>query len=310
MKQKLTYLSYFIRSAWHVFMFRLFRKKKSLKKFLNHKNISKKSSDLMLKQAIESGVPFAAVRFGAVELSAINNARKIELGFKKTYKMPVKFSMKNNAGFFPCEDFYLTKYYKTLRKELKNIDILGISGVHMEEYYYKELCSQARIARYDVFEPIDCTWIEALKNKRVLIVSSFAEEIRHQLESKIEPYGVELLQTIEFKVVKAVETLAKKTDSRFDNWFDALDYLKMEILKQDFDVALIGAGAYGTPLCTFVKQIKKQAIQTGGATPLLFGVIGKRWETRDYVTKYRTSEWIKPYSKIEGAEDVEKGCYW
>ena len=78
--------------------------------------------------------------------------------------------------------------------------------------------------------------------------------------------------------IKAVQTIAKETDERFSNWFEALDYMKVQILKHEFDIALVGAGAYGTPLCLFINSLNKQAIQSGGATQLLFGIIGKRWE--------------------------------
>jgi len=48
--------------------------------------------------------------------------------------------------------------------------------------------------------------------------------------------------------LKAVQTIANTKDDRFDTWFDALDYMYNEALKLDFDVALIGCGAYGYPL--------------------------------------------------------------
>ena len=40
----------------------------------------------MLKDALDSSKPFSAIRFGAVELSCLNNHEKIELGWKKKYK--------------------------------------------------------------------------------------------------------------------------------------------------------------------------------------------------------------------------------
>ena len=78
----------------------------------------------------------------------------------------------------------------------------------------------------------------------------------------------------------------------------------------DFDILLVGAGAYGSFLAIKAKQMGKQAIQTGGATMTLFGLIGKRWENRPYVKKWVNSAWIHPYTKPEGYEKVEGGCYW
>ena len=52
--------------------------------------------------------------------------------------------------------------------------------------------------------------------------------------------------------------------------------------KQDYDICLIGAGAYGFPLAAHVKRKGKKAIHLGGALQLLFGVKGKRWEDPNY----------------------------
>ena len=49
-------------------------------------------------------------------------------------------------------------------------------------------------------------------------------------------------------------------------------------MEEIFDVAIIGCGAYGMPLAAMLKQAGKQAIHLGGATQLLFGIKGKRWE--------------------------------
>ena len=86
--------------------------------------------------------------------------------------------------------------------------------------------------------------------------------------------------------------------------------MKMEIHTKDFDVALVGAGAYGTPLCLFIKSLGKQALQSGGATQLLFGIIGKRWEEREPIKSYLNEHWIRPSVQPEGYKNIEKGCYW
>ena len=52
----------------------------------------------------------------------------------------------------------------------------------------------------------------------------------------------------------------------------------MEISEIDFEIAIIGAGAYGLPLGAFIKKIGRQAIHLGGATQILFGVRRARWE--------------------------------
>ena len=53
--------------------------------------------------------------------------------------------------------------------------------------------------------------------------------------------------------------------------------MKSEIDKCDYDVCLIGCGAYGFPLAAHVKHKGKQAIHLGGTLQLLFGIKGNRW---------------------------------
>ena len=49
----------------------------------------------------------------------------------------------------------------------------------------------------------------------------------------------------------------------------------------DFDIALLGCGCYGHPLCDFIRnELNKSAIYVGGGLQLLFGVMGKRWLER------------------------------
>lgn len=84
--------------------------------------------------------------------------------------------------------------------------------------------------------------------------------------------------------------------------------------EKDFDVAIIGCGAYGFLLAAEVKKMGKVAIHLGGATQLLFGIIGTRWERetprfyRDVVNEY----WVRPSAKerIKEADQIEQGCYW
>lgn len=306
--KRILYILYFLKNAWFVLLYKLFKKKKNCERFLGKKGITIKYSDEIMLNKLLSNKPFMAVRYGAVELSCINNWQKINLGFKKHYKESVKKSMKNNAGFYPCEDRYLQQYGELMNITMKETDLFGISGIHMEDYFYKLQCKEATTIQYFAFEPIEKKWLQGLNGKKVLIVSPFKEEIEKQLQRK------EMLDDLrnikaEFKVVKAVQSIGKETP-HFHTWFDALKAMKEEIKEQDFDVALVGAGAYGTPLCAYIKSLGKQAIQTGGATPLLFGIIGKRWENREYVKKHINDYWIRPFEKPQGYDEVEKGCYW
>jgi hypothetical protein len=62
------------------------------------------------------------------------------------------------------------------------------------------------------------------------------------------------------------------------------------------------------------KTLGKQALHLGGATQLLFGIKGKRWEDpkQDYGKRFFNEYWVRPlpHEIPEGSESVEGGCYW
>lgn len=102
----------------------------------------------------------------------------------------------------------------------------------------------------------------------------------------------------------------------FFTWFDALEWMENEIAHRDFDIALIGCGAYGFPLAAFIKRLGKKAIHLGGVLQLLFGIRGARWESSDYFGgKYKilfNEYWIRPGGTLRpaNASSVENACYW
>ena len=71
--------------------------------------------------------------------------------------------------------------------------------------------------------------------------------------------------------IKAVQTQAGEK-CQFKDWFEALDYMKGQIDKCDYDVAIIGCGAYGMSLAAHVKRQGKVALHLAGCTQMLFGV--------------------------------------
>ena len=156
------------------------------------------------------------------------------------------------------------------------------------------------------------------------LVGDFASALKQVLDQYhpdrilIEPSGVGKLSD----VIKAVQSLGEG-DSRFSDWFEALRWMENEIDKRDYDVCLIGCGAYGLPLAAHVKRRGKQAIHLGGALQLLFGIKGKRWEDPMYgVKEWRIPQgsysslineyWVRPDSTDtpKSSIAVEGGCYW
>ena len=110
MGKKSSYIHWFLSNLPSSLAIRFAHKGKRTDRFKDLRNLNLEDSDKMLISALESGKSFAAIRFGAVELSCLNGHEKIELGFKKHYKASVAYSMKNNAGYFPTDEKSLQRY--------------------------------------------------------------------------------------------------------------------------------------------------------------------------------------------------------
>ncbi len=225
-----------------------------------------------------------------------------------------------NAGFFPRDQELAKKWVRLYLESCNNIDYLCAMifrrNFDKEQNIFNRYSPRAKILDTSVLcsahKPF--SWTEALENKKVLVVHPFKKSIESQYErreflftsSKVLPKFKKL------EVVKAVQSIAG-TKTEFDSWFSALDHMKEEIKKRDFDIALIGAGSYGLILSSFVKSLDKKAVHLGGILQLLFGIKGKRWErypnyNKNIVNKY----WVKPLPEEtpENASKVEGGCYW
>ena len=116
----------------------------------------------------------------------------------------------------------------------------------------------------------------------------------------------------ELKTIKAVQSIAGNQPEGFGDWFEALDWMKREIDKTDFDIAIIGCGAYGFPLAAYVKQIGKKAIHLGGATANLFGIRSNMVDNSEQLRALVNEYWVRA-SKEEtprGKELVEGSLYW
>ena len=94
----------------------------------------------------------------------------------------------------------------------------------------------------------------------------FSETIESQYKNKKKKLfkNSEVLpEFASLQTIKAVQSIAGNPVG-FDTWFDALDWMKSEIDKKDFDIALLGCGAYALPLAAHIKRMGKKVVHMGG----------------------------------------------
>jgi len=292
--------------------------------------VSAEDSNRKLAEVITAGKACMLSRLGTSEaccvlnhleivaLETVSNFRRINetlRGARPAWDPAVAALLSNNAGFFPPTDECLAKFARIFIDDLRETDWIGVWGfVPGEDLLINKYCPAATrfrptgVESYYYRQP----WSARLEGLRVLVIHPFAESIRTQFARREKLFlDPRVLPDFELLTIPAVQTLAgNKTD--FASWFDALDWMKSEVDKLDFDVALIGAGAYGLPLSAHVKRRGKIAIHMGGALQILFGIRGSRWDAMPHISRYYNEHWVRPgeSEKIATADRVEEGCYW
>ncbi|MBR3152414.1 MAG: hypothetical protein IKF52_02220 [Clostridia bacterium] len=269
-------------------------------------------------------------KFGTIELTSVISVLKVRNGIKiGDYIKCIKGEydifpsnalrhLCNNAGFFPNSNSLHEKYVDLVLNDIKEIDVLA-SYIDMEKYLDEELKKSVKINLEGYYAPFlwKNPWTKVLKNKRVLVIHPFTESIEKQYQYNREKLFENIDVLPEFKellTIKAVQSIAGNgANLEFKDWFEALQYMETQIDKLDFDIALIGCGAYGMNLAAYIKRKGKIAVHLAGWTQMLFGIYGNRWiEDQPEYIKYINEYWVRPLEneKPQGLNKVENGCYW
>ncbi|QVY66630.1 hypothetical protein [Polaribacter sp. Q13] len=304
--------------------------KKEPQKPLSEQDPNKASQ--IIYDALIADKPCMIARFGSTELTTLVNY----LGVKQTDKNIFKYvqgktlpwwwnegvleQMQRWSGFFPPTVSKIEQFCELMIADIPQVDVLGSWLVN--EKYFDNLLSNAEKIDLLTLDPFwsDYSWTRGLEGKKILVIHPFTETIVKQYQKRELLFENNLLPEFELKTIKAVQSIAGEK-TQFQDWFEALNYMKSEIDKQDYDICLIGAGAYGFPLAAHIKRNGKKVIHIGGSLQLLFGIRGKRWENWDETTrngkildykKLMNKHWVYPGMKEtpKNSKEVESSCYW
>jgi hypothetical protein len=269
----------------------------------------------LLSARLKESKPLMVTRLGNSELDAMSFWHFHRGNSREHYPMRVAKRMGLCAGLFPVTDDSLDRFSQLYSEAVRKTDIMGVWFNKHEDYFCRNYCGQAELVELRGIEPYfsRCPWSAHLAGRKVLVIHPFAQTIERQYKSVRKHLfkNPKVLPPFELKTVRAVLSLANHT-SGFSDWFEALAHMQQEISEVDFDIALIGAGAYGLPLAAYIKGLGKQAVHMGGATQLMFGIKGKRWDGVKDVARFYNEYWVRPLPEETPAEAgvVEGGCYW
>lgn len=282
-----------------------------------------------IRTCLKTDSPCLIARFGCVELDAILRGYDISRGDSKFVKFAKLFtgaygpfwwdnSIRKNllctTGVFPVDNDTLMRFSEQALEDSRHLDILG-SWNARELELKKKFFPWAKSVFLSDLEPFFMKepWTQALEGKRVLVVHPFDETIRSQYARHEKLFADKrILPDFELSTYRPVQSfLGLKTP--YSDWFEALGKMCNDISKMDFDIAILGCGAYGMSLGAFIKRkMGRKAVHLGGVTQVLFGIKGGRWDSSPQHKGLYNDFWVRPgeSERPKNFLQHEGGAYW
>ena len=256
------------------------------------------ASDAIRSELLSEKPSFVA-RFGWTELDAIiaytkNIERNVRFG--KLVKLAMKhlvdnrLLLKESSGFFTNDVESVKRFCQYQIDIMKAIDICA-TWIKQERFLRKYLSDVVWFSGRSLFDPyVKAPWTAALEGKRILVVSQFTKSIECQYSKREVLFdNRNYLPEFHLETYKPVQVVDGGR-AEYETWWDALETMKEDISQKEFDIAILSCGAFGHPLCAFIKSMGKKAVYMGGELQLMFGVYGDRWSGNPVINEH----WIRP----------------
>lgn len=267
----------------------------------------------LIKERLEKKEIFFVGRSGVTECDIVCT---MLLDNKKCSDQMVS-NARSPAGIYPNNHDYLYAFSKKYSDCIGSLDLVAFIGcTHNYSRLIGNYCPNAipfHLWGLESYHFPQNPWSEALKDQRVLVIHPFQKSIEQNYRNREHLFvGTNILPKFELITIKAIQNIGNNTNY---DWFDSLYKMQDQINNINFDVALIGCGAFGLPLGAHIKRhLNKTAIHMGGALQLLFGIMGNRWAqynrhgSKNFINEY----WTRPLPEEtpDSYRKIENGAYW
>ncbi|PNG27099.1 hypothetical protein CR492_05265 [Methylocella silvestris] len=270
-------------------------------------------------EAIRTGRPMAAGKIGFTELLGVRHFVKRKEARAKRQSLPpyppyAADTLFINSGVFPKTDEFYDRFGAFFIEAIADMDVLASWGLAGEAHIFNTVAPEATLVTRMSLEPYlqPAPWTAALEGKRVLIVSPFIDTISQQYKRREEIWEDKSILPAFTMLSLRAPFSAGLVPPKQPDWIAAVEELKAQMDAIDFDVALIGAGAFSLPLATHAKKRGGVGVHMGGSLQLLFGVYGNRWKEDKEFQRFFNDSWVRP-SDAETPQEVHKNenaCYW
>ena len=279
--------------------------------------------------ALTSGKPAAVGKLGSIELELAYFRFKTRRMASPPAILPKMLqTLCRNAGLFPPTQETAIQMADELLQSLLFLDCTP--NWWMKDQTQELLNAFAKKAQRVSLQSLECFlspnpahWWTATK-ARILVISPFSSSVEAQAPHLQDIWASRkglwhpesTVQTLSFPLSFGVQSPEIQKDM-LTKWTDSVGLIRSvqaQMDAVDYDLAVIGVGIHSLPLVAHAKRQGKKAIHLGGATQLLFGIRGGRWDTMTEFQPLFNEHWVRP-DPAKGErpthfEAVEKGCYW
>jgi hypothetical protein len=266
-------------------------------------NIRGQAVSDLISEAILNKSPFMLSRFGSEEISWYVHYKLLSKSYPlrvasfitcKTNTWRSEGKIIDNMTVVPKSIETTESFITAMDHAIPQIDLLG-SWLKLEQSDHIKLRISTQYTFLVDIEPYyhEKPWSASLKGKKVLVIHPMVKTIVQQYSKRKWLFSDENVLP-EFELL----TLQAKyfDDPIYNTWQKIYDYYLDSVAKSDFDVAILGCGSWGMPVASQIKKMGKVAIHLGGATQVLFGIIGSRWEEQypGFKYKFMNESWVRP----------------
>lgn len=229
------------------------------------------------------------------------------------------------TGVFPDDEGFLREFGDRLLQVYRRMDYLAVlpglplppslAAAETPRSLSIEALEPNRSQPYD---PGDC-YLPHLRDVRVLIISSIADVLVARAQKDVFesvwsgiglPWpGPRSVEALSFPFIYDTDV-----QTSYESVWAVFDDVCREMSRTDFDIALIAAGALGSPIALAAKDLGAVGISLGGHLQVLFGVHGKRWlDDPEWSVRYINDVWVAPPADRKPHTPrglTDDGAYW
>jgi len=264
-----------------------------------------------LRHYINNNKSFAAGKIGGTEL-------KLLYTYLSDHNIPpdLKVEAENVSGLVPTNKDTLEWFSTTFLEALNNMDLLcrwsaiipQLEEKLIEENTKAYTTPLQHIEPYFFNEP----WTDCLKGKKVLVFSPFADSIDKNFNKLDKIWNNKIRPDFDIITHRYPTSIAITKDSKAKSAKEIYDKFINIIHTEEFDVGIFGTGYTGLLFASECKAIGRSGIHLGGATQMLFGILGNRWKADKNFDNFINEHWTTPTADEtpERVDVVEDACYW